>query len=595
MKHQILSVVLAASVALGCATPSEREAEAPPAEAPDETPAVEPVQEPDPEQQPEDTGDPLAEQAARKAEQRELIRTLVETGTTATLTEAFTIGMGDEQADDPDVLQMLYVAGKILGLLYGEGEVPVSPPLPDESGGYRAWFQEVETAGISVVTAGTGENEDFLTLIAAPLLLLRGIPDASFQDSELAVLADLLRKADARNSSSVLPPYLLALVEIRTGKIQQAEESLTESLKRADSFYPGRIELAEVLQLSGRPAEAVSLIEEVHDVVPPTVRTLKLLAESSLAAGYIEQAGEAAARALLLVPQRRDLMLLRIRYLDAAGNVQQALRMLDLLLTEDPRNTKLILWKAGTIHQGLDEDQRALDLLLATADLFVDDPDFHEAKGTVLLDLGRTAEGLRELNRALELDPHRVTVLRLLLQDAVKMNRWVQSTIYLSQILEASASEEDILLAFTVYRNLGEHLEALKYIEQLYETGDRGQYTTMYAEQLLHVGDTQRCLEIVESGLSRIEAPETRSDLYLLKAMAIEGSGGGELLQYLRFSLLENPDNIASLQRISQAYIQMQEYRKAYQYLKRAHELDPDDYGIKLQFDQVRKYTESEE
>ena len=51
---------------------------------------------------------------------------------------------------------------------------------------------------------------------------------------------------------------------------------------------------------------------------------------------------------------------------------------------------------------------------------------------------------------------------------------------------------------------------------------------------------------------------------------------------------------MVSLQQISQECIQTQEYRKAYQYLRRAYELRPDDYGIKLQLEQVKEYAETE-
>ena len=618
---------IALSVILGCAsTPAKQEqAASPPTEDETQTPAGEATAGEatgDETTSSETTGDkasaeeasvrePSETQATPKQAQQDATtahsdgterdlataRRLATIAAPTTLAQAIELIESQGLSQEEEAIELLYVADRLYDHLYSALDKP-SLDVERYTGKYREAFSRIATGDIAGTFESLTEEQDFFSLVTPAFLLLS---DASIpQDSDLGRLETLLEAAEAQGRSSVLPPYFLALIENRRSNSQAVQALAAESTRRDASFYPGRLLLAQTIQPTKNARRVIDLIEEVHQVIAPSADSLGLLAESYLALGETEAGGAAAARAILLAPDRHDLLLLRIGYLEQSHNAQQALRLLNLLLARNPYDTQLLLRQARVLHESLRNPQQALNVLLKTGDVFVDDPDFHETKGRILLELDRADEGLRELTRALELDPQRISVLRYMLRDAVRMGRWVQSTIYLNQVLEVSRAEDDLQLAYSVYKNLGEQNEALVVAQQLYAMRPKSHYAAEYAEQLLLLGQTPECLEIVAQGLAQIHDPDTRSALYFLKARTLEGldgaaNGGAQIIEYLQLSILENPDNVPALVRIAELFMQVQDYRKAYLYLKRAHELEPDDYGVTLQFDQARQHVETEE
>jgi len=229
----------------------------------------------------------------------------------------------------------------------------------------------------------------------------------------------------------------------------------------------------------------------------------------------------------------------------------------------------------------------SLDILNSGEKAYPKDPSFPELKGRILLEAGKDNEGLKELNNALELQPGRISTLRMLLQNSISMKRWIQGAIYLSQILEQSSSEEDLKLAYTVFKNLGDTGQALTYAEKLYKLGTDEEYTGFYIEQLYTSGKMKEALKLITENLPKIRSRFVKSDLYLYKAKIIEKSDKNEALTALRKAIMLYPDNLKAIIKISQLYSNLHMYRRAGLYLKHAVQLDPNNPGLKIQLKQV--------
>lgn len=140
----------------------------------------------------------------------------------------------------------------------------------------------------------------------------------------------------------------LALVELETGREQEA----LQRLQQLASDHPDDLEirrlLAEALAAAGRPEEALQEIEEARALAPEDPELLYSLAIASLRTGRIE-----AAEALLAeVARRRPIpathVLIGRTYRDF-GEYERAERALRRALDLDPRTPRAHLY-LGTLH-----------------------------------------------------------------------------------------------------------------------------------------------------------------------------------------------------------------------------------------------------
>jgi tetratricopeptide (TPR) repeat protein len=167
------------------------------------------------------------------------------------------------------------------------------------------------------------------------------------------------------------------------------------------------------------------------------------------------------------------------------------------------------------------------------------------------------------------------------------MQRWLQSAIYLSEILEQEQSEQDLLQAIQIYRSLGDPAQVLYYAEQLYQGNPSVENLIVYAQSLLAEDQVQQAADLVEQGLEQAQTPELHSSLLTLQASMTEDPD--EALALVREALLENPHNYRALVKITELYVDQRELRKASLYLKQAIALDPNNAALRVQLQSIEK------
>jgi Tfp pilus assembly protein PilF len=456
-------------------------------------------------------------------------------------------------------------------------------------GPYSQMLDRART-GRPPIAGPVAAGEGFFDLVVPALFLARlADDDSGARLSDLSGYLELLEKARRRNPASVLPLYLQGRIRELQGSVDQAAILYRNSIDKASSFYPGAQRLAVLLLREGRTAEAAALLEQIAELLPHGGSILFPLAEAYYESGQLEAASEAVAKVLLEDPDRPDALLLRARVRAAEGNWNQALRLLNLLLYQHPDNREAYLLAARLRYEEAADPEGALELLNEAESQFPEAPEFPELAGRIYLETGRDGEGLNKLQRSLDLEPGRVSTLRLLLSNSMDMQRWLQAAIYLSEILEQERSEEDLLQAIEIYRSLGDPAQVLYYAEQLYQENPTVENLVIYAQALLSGDQPEQAAALIEQGLEQAETPALHSTLLTLQASMIEEQSPEEAMALVRDALMEYPQNYLALVKIAELYMEQRELRKASLYLKQAIALDPNNAALQVQLQSIEK------
>jgi tetratricopeptide (TPR) repeat protein len=503
---------------------------------------------------------------------------------------------------EPRAAELASFAVRLFELLYPElhtaGYLEELSPAAAYEGPYGE-ILELAEQGEEPPGGAVALGEDFFGL-AAPALFLFRIP-ASAGDShgtlpaELPGYLGLARQAARVNRFSVLPLYLEGRIYELQEDFEQAASAYRESIERAASFYPARCRLADLLVARGDAEEAEALLKEGLELFPRLPSLRYSLAQAYVHSGRQEQAAAETARALIDSPENPDLLLLRARLLLDEGNWSQALRDLSLLRHQHPDKSEAYLLAARILYYRAKQDQEALELLEEAQTRFPTAAEFPELAGRILLETGRSGEAQAWLQQALDLEPQRISTLRLLLSEAIRLKRWLQAATYLSAILEQEQSPEDLLQAIRLYRNLEDDAQALYYAESLYRSYPSEASLVVYARSLLDAGEAEQAAGVVDRGLQEAQSAEARSSLYTLKALLVKDSSQEQSLKLLRDALMIDPDNLEAILAIADAYRKQGELRKASLYLKRAVELDPENSSLRGQLQRIEREANAAE
>jgi tetratricopeptide (TPR) repeat protein len=434
----------------------------------------------------------------------------------------------------------------------------------------------------------------FLQVGPALALLAPGpVPD----DDHSASILSGLTKADNLNGDSVLPPYLQAILLERQGKTAETTRSLYEEcLRRDSSFYPAKRGIIEAAIVQGTAAAELPLLMKYASELPTPVAVQTATARILLAAGQPQQAASAAAKALLLAPDSSDLLILRAKAIDAAGDWYQALSILDALLTLAPGNGSALAMKATILFEKAGNPDGAMKILSEVEEKFPDDPAFPELRGKILLARGNSTEGEAALAEALKLDPTRVSTLTLLAGAATRAGRWQEAAEYLQRIPERQRSAEQYELGWQIAMELADYEQALGFAQSLEKTPGGDDALLFRVRTLVAANRPQEAQQQATADLKAATTRAVRGSLYVLRAQASRQAGHNEaaILDDLRSALRENPDDRDALLAIADSLSSTHEYRKALAYLKHAEELSPGDADLRARVSEATRLAESE-
>jgi predicted Zn-dependent protease len=380
----------------------------------------------------------------------------------------------------------------------------------------RAARKGAESAERQPETTGAeGRLTELLNRVIPALYLARVDSPDSVPGSGLeGGLEEGLELAREANPGSVVPPYLLGRAAELAGRREQAEELFRGCLALSDSFYPARRRLAALYLAEGRGAQAAQQLEELHAEFPRDGVLRDSLIQARLLAGEPEQVSALVAEALVDNPDSPAYLLLRVRILLDRGDWPQALKPLGLLLRRHPEEREAHLLAARIYFEQAGDLDRALELIREAERRFPNDPTFPELAGSMLLAENRSDEGLEQVRRALELEPGRVSSLRLVVAEAMRRHQWVLAGRTLQQVLAREQTDQDLRDAYAVATHVGDRERALGYADTLYRREASGEARLRYAEALLEAGKAEEARGLLAGAdAGQFATPEAVSSL----------------------------------------------------------------------------------
>ena len=193
---------------------------------------------------------------------------------------------------------------------------------------------------------------------------------------------------------------------------------------------------------------------------------------------------------------------------------------------------------------------------------------------------GYSEEGKNYLEENLESDPERLSSLRLLLEDAVREEDWIEAGSYVERILAVESDEKDLSAAVRIFIELKQYTTAESYAELLYIKNNEN--IVPYVKILILNNKNTMAWDIIQSAFTKVTDSIGISKLYYLQSLV--QTDPDEKLESLRSSLLENLLNIDAIITIARLHFELGDIRKAYRYMKQAVSLLPDDESLREEF-----------
>lgn len=473
------------------------------------------------------------------------------------------------------------LAADIFQRLYPEASSPFPPALPG--------------------AAQEAVNESAFFLQLAPCFALLA-PGGALVEPRASELKARLDTADGLNQGSVLPPYLQGiLIQRQGGTPFAARARYEESLRRAPDFYPAGVKIAVIIigdrggasspPASGNYIHAADLwtLKRLAGILPTPAMRLEALARAFLAAGQPQPAADFAAQGLLAAGDDPRFFLLRAEALEALGNWYVSLSLLDTLLKLQPDQPQALLMKARLVHEKQHNSGQSIAILLGAETRYPSDASFPELHGRILIESGKSDEGVLVLTAALSLEPGRVSTLALVLRQAVQTQSWTRGAELIEQVPENAMSADLLKMAWLVETNLGDFAHAVRYAQSLEQVEDGAKPMALEARSLVAAGQPGKAIEVVTRALAAADTPALRAELLFIRATA----GSEDPMQDLRNALLLDPENREALALISGLFAQQQDWRKAAAYARQASELSPQDTGLAQKAAELQKRAES--
>ena len=507
---------------------------------------------------------------------------LIEVATPRSLGQAATILSSPALESSARARSLTALAADLFRRLYPDAPSPYRPSTP------------------APAPDAINESALFLQVMPGFSLLQPGEP---LGEAAAADLKARLSSAARLNPGSVLPPYLLGLlVERQGGDPAAARAAFEESLRRGPDFYPAGARIAQIIIGTSRdgaaaprapgafiPAAELPLLTKLAGLLPTPALRLAALARANLAAGQPQAAADAAAQGLLLVADDPQFFLLRAMAFEALGNWYQALALLDTLLKLKPDQADALLMKARLLYEKQQNSEAAIAVLLDAESRFPTDASFPELQGRILLETGRSDEGVYALDAALSLEPGRLSTLLLLLKQAVQTQSWTRASQLIAQMPDTGLTAEILRLAWEVATNLGDYPRAAQYARSLEKVQGGAEPLAREARSLVAAGQIDQAKEVLTRALAMAGTPALRAELLYIRSIA----GSDDPIRDLRSALMVDPENLEALIAISDLFAQQQDYRKAAAYARQAAELSPQSASLAQKAAELQKRAES--
>ena len=512
----------------------------------------------------------------------EEIRILVETATPSSLMEALEIiGSRNLSATEHGRIMTAIIA-TLYRNLYSPLQLQIPSADPPLTHSYTRILRDVERG---VYTAPAIGSNDYLENVLPFLALYSSNSPNPGRDQYQATLIDLEAAVRFTNNPA-LARYFTATVYERTGRPDDAYRMYEATWQSYPEFYLTAIGMTRIMETQGRINESINFLQNLLTQMPDNNQLKRHLAIAYYKAGEWTRAESALAELLQINARDIELVLLRAHVMVEQGRLIQAQAPLDIYAAFDPNNTLYLFLRARIQAEAFHNRDSALNYLRT---LIRNTQNLQEADSAIIyaiglfLDSNRAEdqeEGRALLNRFLNSPNPPLEISSLALDDAIRRGAWGESRAHLERLLGERRSFRDLMAAYTIEKEAGNHAAALSHARELHEmdrTNEEG--TIAYITALIDTGRRDEAAALIDSRLNSASGAALRSRYFFLRSRVRNNE---ELqLSDLRSSLFEDPRNLDSLIAMFEIYFRRRDERRAGYYLRQALAIAPNDQRLR--------------
>jgi Tfp pilus assembly protein PilF len=525
---------------------------------------------------------PSAPPEERSAQERpagsgvaEEIRSLVESGVPSSLLGALDL-IKRRRLEEGDYGRIMAAAAvTLLRKLYPDNRTDLPPADPPRTHPYTKILDEAEQGNYY---APPRNSLDYLELTLPFLALL----DETREDRLLAALP-CLKRARELNPRGMLAPYFMGLVYEKTGQWEKAAAEYRRVYNASREFYPAALGLARYLDFQGESEEEIAMLSAMAAQYPDNGAVKRQLAIVYYDRQDWARAEPAIAEALQRHSRDSQLILMQARLLVEQGRFSQAQEPLDIYATINPNDRLYLFLRARLQAEGYRNRDGALNYLRTLLRSYPDDEEALVYAARLLMESGRSedqTEGREILARLVAAGESSLLVSSLAAQDAALRHAWEEAEPHLNRLLEERRSREDLLLAHTVERGLGNRAAALVYAQELYRADPANEEGAIaYITSLIETRQRSDAAALLETRLSGAGGGVLKSRYYYLRSLLRPGEEAA--MNDLHSSLFEDPRNLSALTAMFEIYHRRRDERRALYYLKQALAIAPEDPQLK--------------
>jgi thioredoxin-like negative regulator of GroEL len=503
------------------------------------------------------------------------IRSLVESGVPSSLLAAldFIKRRGLEEGDYGRVMTAVSVT--LLRKLYSDKRASLPPADPPRLHPYTRILAEAEQGRYCVPPRN---SFDYLELTLPFLALL----DETREDRLLSALPDL-KRAGELNPRGMLAVYFMGLAHEKTGQWEKAASEYRRVYDASRECYPAALGLARCLDSQGESEEEIALLSNMVIQYPDNMAIKRQLALVYYDKQDWARAEPAIAEALRQDSRDGQFILMQVRLLVEQGRFNQAQVPLDLYALINPNDRFYLFLRARLQAEGYRNRDGALNYLRSLLNAYPDDNEALVYAARLLMESKRSedqAEAREILTRLMAAGESSLPASALAAQDAALRQAWEEARPHLDRLLEERRSPQDLLLAYTVERGLGNRAAALAYAQELYQADSANEEGAIaYISSLIAIGRLSEAAALLETRLAGAKGGILKSRYYYLGSLLRPGEEAA--MNDLHSSLFEDPRNLDALTAMFEIYHRRRDERRALYYLKQALAIAPEDPQLK--------------
>ncbi|MEM7026703.1 MAG: tetratricopeptide repeat protein [Pseudomonadota bacterium] len=412
-----------------------------------------------------------------------------------------------------------------------------------------------------------------------PVVIERATRIAVYARDDAAAFeaAKLWAEIDPENTDA---QQVLAVMSLRKGNMEKAQFHLEKILARSQGNMDQKLWM--IANFLGREEDQPAVIELMERLMANHMSDADALyAYAHVAArlGDTEKSRSLLEQVLIIKPGNEAAVMTYLSLLQRSGETNEAITWLEEALknTEDDFNLRMAYARLLTDSKRFDDARRQFEILLVQAPNNID---VIYALGLLYLQNNRLEQAEEKFLRLTELKKKTFDANYYLGRIAEERNTFEEASDYYQGVHGGENYLDARIRLSLILAKQGEVEKALTNIRSIQQVSNTEQLILIQAEGEILLAEKRydEAMQLFDKSI----ADNPHPDLLYSRAMLAEKMSRLDILEAdLKQILDKDPDNATALNALGYTLADRTErFEEAYDYIKRAHELSPDDFYI---------------